>query len=702
MEQVNFGYSTKNIPVPKDDTYLQLLTAKWRKFAHNARKEAFHFLKKTASTSKKETYGFKSTNPASSVALLKPFEDAFTEVVMNVKFGRKPNVFQQHIKQDVMRINSENRPHIKGDKSSFYYIIEAEQYNKLVDKEIHKEYKIASDKVIENIDNSQKQIVKDLDLSDRVFVTTQRQAFATLKDHKENFHSNPKVRLINPAKPETGIISKKILEKINFTVREKSGLQQWQNTSAVVNWFKNIEDKNAKTFIKFDVVSFYPSITKKLFKDAIAWARQFVEITEKQEHIMVESKNSLLFKDGKTWTKKGDSSFDVAQGSYDGAETCELVGLFVLDELSKIRGLDVGLYRDDGLGVTRAPPRQAEIIRKRVVEVCKKFGLSTTSSANSKREEFLDVFFDLENDSFRPYLKPNNVPQYVHKMSNHPPAVLKNIPEGVNKRLSSISSNEEMFETAAPIYREALARSGYDYQLRFNPEAANPPKKKRKRSRKILWFNPPFSLNVKTNIAKEFLKLIDRFFPPGHPLRQIFNRNRVKVSYSCTPNMEAVISRRNKMALQQPTPPEELCNCGTKVCPLGGQCLSKNIVYEAKVTQENGTQNFYTGLSSTTFKERLGVHRHSFKNRDDNQTALSKFIWALKDKGLNYEVSWRLLARGNTFCPVAGVCWLCIKEKFYILFRPNSADINSRDEILENCRHVKSKLLIHEKKKRPG
>ena len=175
------------------------------------------------------------------------------------------------------------------------------------------------------------------------------------------------------------------------------------------------------------------------------------------------------------------------------------------------------------------------------------------------------------------------------------------------------------------------------------------------------------------------------------------------------------------MVLKPPTPPEELCNCGRKVCPLGGQCLSKNIVYEAKVTQENGTENFYTGLSSTTFKERLGVHwhsfknrdsttfkecvgvhRHSFKNRGDNQTELSKFIWALKDKGLKYEISWRLLDRGNTFCPVAGVCWLCIKENFYILFRPNSADINSRDEILENCRHVKSKLLIHEKKKRPG
>ena len=121
-----------------------------------------------------------------------------------------------------------------------------------------------------------------------------------------------------------------------------------------------------------------------------------------------------------------------------------------------------------------------------------------------------------------------------------------------------------------------------------------------------------------------------------------------------------------------------------------------------KVTQEDGTQNFYTGLCSTTFKERLGIHRHSFKNRKDNQTELSKFIWALKDKGLKYEVSWRMLDRGKPFCPISGVCWLCVKEKFYILFRPNSADINSRDEILENCRHVKSKLLIRDKKKSPG
>ena len=702
MEQVNFGYSAKNIPVPHDDMYLQILTTKWRKFTQNARKKAYHFLKKNATKSKKETFGFKSTDPASEIPLLKPFEEAFTEVIKNVKFGRKLNHFQKQLKQDVRKINSESRPHVKGDKSSFYYLMEADKLNNLMKREIEKDFRKATAKEVDKVDDGQKKIVRDLELQDRVFVTTQRPAFATLKDHKENFHANPKVRVINPQKPEVGRISKQILEKVNTVVRQKSGLKQWQNTAAVVDWFKNIEDKKSMTFIKFDIISFYPSITKELLKDAISWARKFVKISKKEENTILEAKKTLLLKDGTTWVKKTGDFFDVAQGSYDGAETSELVGLFLLNEISQIGGIDVGLYRDDGLGATRASPRQAEIIRKKISAVCKKYGLGTTSTANSKREEFLDVFFDLENESFRPYLKDNNIPQYVHKLSNHPPAVLKNIPQGVNKRLSSISSSEQMFESAAPIYREALAKSGFDFELKYDPEACNPKNKKRRRARKILWFNPPFSSNVKTNLAKEFLKLLDKCFPPGHQLRKLFNRNTVKVSYSCTPSMEKVISKKNHKILSPPKPLERLCNCGQKICPLQGQCLAKNIIYEATVTKEDHSQNRYTGLCSTTFKKRLAVHNHSFKSRTDNQTALSKFIWNLKDKNIKYKISWRLLDRGETYSPVSDVCWLCVKEKFHIIFRPDSADINSRDEILESCRHVKSKLLICDRKKDPG
>merc|ERR1711954_566729 len=125
-------------------------------------------------------------------------------------------------------------------------------------------------------------------------------------------------------------------------------------------------------------------------------------------------------------------------------------------------------------------------------------------------------FFDLENNTYKTYNKPNNIPQYVHRLSNHLPSVLKNIPEGVNKRLSSNSSNEEMFNQSSQLFQEALHKSGYSYQLKFNPHDPKPASKSRnkKRKRNVTWFNPPFNSTVKTNIGKEFLKVVDECFPP--------------------------------------------------------------------------------------------------------------------------------------------------------------------------------------------
>ena len=136
-------------------------------------------------------------------------------------------------------------------------------------------------------------------------------------------------------------------------------------------------------------------------------------------------------------------------------------------------------------------------------------------------------------------------------------------------------------------------------------------------------------------------------------------------------------------------------------CPLDEKCLSENVVYEATVTQDDQTKNCYTGLCSTTFKKRLGIHKHSFVSKD-NQTSLSKFIWKLKSKNVGYDITWKLLDQAEPFSPISGKCALCIKEKFYIMFRPTSADLNSRSEIFSNCRHKSLKLLIkRERKKRP-
>ena len=89
--------------------------------------------------------------------------------------------------------------------------------------------------------------------------------------------------------------------------------------------------------------------------------------------------------------------------------------------------------------------------------------------------------------------------------------ILRNIPEAINTRLSNISSDEKSFTEAIPPYQEALRKSGYNHQLKFNSFT---PKKdhQRKRHRNVIWFNPPYSSNVSTNIGKCFLKLVDSCF----------------------------------------------------------------------------------------------------------------------------------------------------------------------------------------------
>ena len=515
-------------------------------------------------------------------------------------------------------------------------------------------------------------------------------------------------RLICPTKSEVGKIAKIILDIVISKVRKVSGLNQWKCTGDVTKWFKNIERKKSMKFIQLDVVNFYPSITEKILRDSVEWARQYIDISEEEEEIIIQSKNSLLFNYDTPWAKKGGSNFDVGQGSFDGAECAELVGLFLLAKLQEIDRLNPGIYRDDCLSVTNASPRQTEKIKQKMCEIFAAHGLGTTAEANLKIVNFLDVTFDLENETFKPFNKPNNTPQYLHQLSNHPPLVLKNIPASVNQRLSSISSDEKMFNSAAPLYQEAIEKSGYNYKLKFDPPTDETQAKKRSRKRNILWFNPPYNHTVKTNVGKEFLNLIDRCFPPNHALRKIFNRKNVKISFSTTPNMEQIISRKNAKILNEPKTEERNCSCPrNKECPLDKKCLTKELVYSATVTPVNCDQapKTYTGQTSTDFKSRLGVHRHSFINPDDNQTSLSKHVWRLKRQGIDYSVSWKMIDRGKKFSPVSGVCQLCIKEAFYILFKPDLAQLNSRSEIFSACIHKKSALLVKvnsRKRKSPG
>ena len=123
---------------------------------------------------------------------------------------------------------------------------------------------------------------------------------------------------------------------------------------------------------------------------------------------------------------------------------------------------------------------------------------------------------------YQPYTKPNSKVVYVHHQSNHPPSILKNIPEAVNKRISDLSQNEDIFNKHKQTYQTALDNCGYKYSLKFNPSQQKD-QQKRTRSRKIIWFNPPYSRGVASNVGKQFLDIVDQSFPKSHPLHKIFN-----------------------------------------------------------------------------------------------------------------------------------------------------------------------------------
>ena len=112
-------------------------------------------------------------------------------------------------------------------------------------------------------------------------------------------------------------------------------------------------------------------------------------------------RKSLLFDNETAWTKKNHNNmFDVTMGSFDRAEVCELIGLFLLDNLSDKYGKNnVGLHRDDGLVLLRnASGPQSERTRKDITREFKKKGLNISISL--KIYNFLDVTLNLTNETY--------------------------------------------------------------------------------------------------------------------------------------------------------------------------------------------------------------------------------------------------------------------------------------------------------------
>ncbi|PFX13891.1 G-protein coupled receptor 64 [Stylophora pistillata] len=275
--------------------------------------------------------------------------------------------FLDQLNRHIMEINKSSNAFIPADKTTNYYELSKAQHDKLLHNSITTSYRKSNANTADSINEEAKRIFTNLNLADRTERIATKQAFISLKDHKDNFDNKPSCRLFDPAKTDLGNVSKSILDKVNNSIRTKTSFNQWKNSSEVINWFKHILHKSKHSFIIFVVDNFYPSISESLLLDAINFTKTYLNITPQDTEIIMHCRKSLLFDKDSPWEKENDEFlFDVTMGSYDGAEICDLVVLFILNSLSSTsHNCDIGLYRDDGLALLKnAPGPQAERTRR--------------------------------------------------------------------------------------------------------------------------------------------------------------------------------------------------------------------------------------------------------------------------------------------------------------------------------------------------
>ena len=931
MEKFMYFASLMNIPIPPRETYKKLLLAKTSEFIERLRWKVFFKLHPEAKKSDvPDTFGFRTSKAAPQSKEIAEFEKGLINLVTNVKFKNSPkSSFQKELQNKVAEIKSSNKVFLLADKTTNIYKVDPEEYNKLLSENITKDYRKSSDQDVKAVNKEAKEIAEKLKIADRVEMHGESSAYITIKDHKDNFQDNPKCRLINPAKSEIGKISKQILEKLNMEIREKTNLKQWRSTNNALDFFNKLEDKQHLKFLQLDIVEFYPSISSELLDNAIMFAEDTLKrkIDSTSKRIILNSRKAFLFtqtgEQNIPWVKKLREDFDVTMGAPDGAELCEFVGLYLLNEVKEeIPDINLGLYRDDGLATYRnLSGRRQEKIRQNLHQIFNRNGLRITIEADLTTVNFLDVTFDLKDNSYKPYKKPNDKPLYVHVKSNHPPNVLKEIPKSINNRLRKISSNKEAFDNAKDEYQKALENSGYshvlcyeinetvpktvyqsdnsqlsqgafisqtvpktvyqsdhsqpsqdafisqtvqkaayqsdhsqlsqdafvsqpvtsqdvehgpcggrpatrqhddndacgsqqatkrhddhgacvcrpvtrqysgrtvthmhdgrgacsgqqttrhhddhgagtsrpvtrqkvnrdacsshsatrqhgdyessidrpvtrqqsyrdacnsrpstrqhgDYDAGINrpvtrqqvnldacnsqPTTQHQNGKDAKKKRDIIWYNPPYNIEVATNIGKEFLLLIEKHFPKDHKLRKCINRNCVKLSYSCTKNMKSIIQSHNKKITTNtqtnPATPESTCNCQQRQnCPLDGHCISGPIVYKATIKDRQENEHTYIG-STNNFKDRYRNHTKSFRHESyKRETTLSGFIW---DNALEGEpdIRWEILRKTQVYKKGQRYCDLCLSEKLCITeeLKRRQRCLNKRSDLTNRCIH---------------
>ena len=150
---------------------------------------------------------------------------------------------------------------------------------------------------------------------------------------------------------------------------------------------------------------------------------------------------------------------------FDGAELCQLVGLWV----RSMEQHRICLYSDDWLAFSKYVTRcQAERIREDLIKNFNEyFYLNITCETNLKGVIFLDVTLNLRTGKQQSYNKPNNTPLYINVMSNHLPNIIKNFPRNISERTNNWSADETIFNKSKYLNQNTLAESEFKHRTTF-------------------------------------------------------------------------------------------------------------------------------------------------------------------------------------------------------------------------------------------
>ena len=256
-------------------------------------------------------------------------------------------------------------------------------------------------------------------------------------------------------------------------------------------------------------------------------------------------------------------------------------------------------------------------------------------------------------------------------------------------------ANCETIVTAKAIapYQKALTESGYNHKLAYNPPQEQARRNKRKRTRNITWYNSPFNSNIKTNLGRKFLHIIDRCFPKHIPLHKIFNRQTLKLMHGKYEIYHLFAQQARSFKCNTLMSQPDTFNCRRKPdCALKGKCLQTNVIYQARETTERTTET-YVGLA-TNFKERYINHQTSFRRPNRrNRTELSKHVWTLQDNNKPFQIKWKVLKKCKPYSNAYQKCNLCLYEKFIIICKKELCSLNRRNELASSCPHRKRYVL---------